>query len=231
MLRRSVTNVACWTEVKVTAERDRELLVKAARMYFVDGASQQDVAKALGTSRSNMSRMLSAARQQGIVEIRIVNSAQRRNDLEGELKQRFGLHDCRVPAYAPGPPRLSRWPSCRLSGSSTTCRKASDWRSRGVPHCRPWSRISPPASTTTSRWSNWLAACRRCAPRLPARSWSVSWPPVSARATDICTPPRWWPTRVRSRRSSASVRYPAHWTPRSRPTSRSSGLAPTRDSS
>ena len=85
----------------MTAERDRELLVKAARMYFVDGASQQDVAQALGTSRSNVSRMLSAARQQGIVEIRIVDSAQRSDDLEEELKQRFGLHDCQVSAYAP----------------------------------------------------------------------------------------------------------------------------------
>lgn len=86
----------------MTAERDREQLVKAARMYFVDGSSQQEVAAALGTSRSNVSRMLAAARQQGIVEIRIVDSAQRRHDLEAHLKQRFGLHDCQVAAYAAG---------------------------------------------------------------------------------------------------------------------------------
>jgi len=85
----------------MTAERDREQLVKAARMYFVDGSSQQEVALALGTSRSNISRMLTAARQQGIVEIRIVDSAQRRSDLEMQLKQRFGLHDCQVAAYSP----------------------------------------------------------------------------------------------------------------------------------
>jgi len=46
--------------------------------------------------------MLSAAREQGIVEIRIVDSAQRRHDLEAELTQRFGLHDCLVSAYTPG---------------------------------------------------------------------------------------------------------------------------------
>jgi DNA-binding transcriptional regulator LsrR (DeoR family) len=71
-------------------------------MYFVDGSSQQEIAEAFGTSRSNVSRMLSAARQQGIVEIRIVDSAQRRHDLEADLKQRFGLHDCQVAAYTPG---------------------------------------------------------------------------------------------------------------------------------
>ncbi len=86
----------------MTAERDREQLVKAARMYFVDGSSQQEIAAALGTSRSNISRMLSAARDQGIVEIRIVDSAQRRHDLEAELTQRFGLYDCLVAAYTPG---------------------------------------------------------------------------------------------------------------------------------
>jgi DNA-binding transcriptional regulator LsrR (DeoR family) len=86
----------------MTAEREREQLVKAARMYFVDGLSQQEVASALGTSRSNVSRMLTAARQQGVVEIRIIDSAQRRYDLEADLKIRFGLHDCQVAAYTAG---------------------------------------------------------------------------------------------------------------------------------
>ncbi len=61
----------------MVAERKREALVKAARMYFLDGCSQQEIAAALGTSRSNVSRMLAAARHQGIVEIRIVDGAQR----------------------------------------------------------------------------------------------------------------------------------------------------------
>jgi len=86
----------------MSAERDREQLVKAARMYFVDAASQQEIAGAFGTSRSNVSRMLSAAREQGIVEIRIVDHAERRHDLEVELTQRFGLYDCLVAAYTPG---------------------------------------------------------------------------------------------------------------------------------
>ena len=50
---------------------DRGQMVKAARMYFLDGRGQDDVARVLGTSRSKVSRMLAAARAQGIVEIRI----------------------------------------------------------------------------------------------------------------------------------------------------------------
>jgi DNA-binding transcriptional regulator LsrR (DeoR family) len=71
-------------------------------MYFLDGCSQQEIAAALGTSRSNVSRMLAAAREQGIVEIRIVDGAARRENLENELKQRYGLHDCQVAAHSPG---------------------------------------------------------------------------------------------------------------------------------
>ncbi len=59
------------------APRDRSALIKAARMYFLDGRSQDDVARALGTSRSNVSRMLSAARAQGIVEIRVQEQTSR----------------------------------------------------------------------------------------------------------------------------------------------------------
>lgn len=96
--------------------RDVELLVKAARMYFQDGASQQDIATALGTSRSNVSRMLTAARQQRIVEIRINDPAGRDGDLEAALQARFGLSEVRVAAFKPGIPPLqqvaelaSRW--------------------------------------------------------------------------------------------------------------------------
>lgn len=88
--------------------RDVESLVKAARMYFQDGASQQEIATSLGTSRSNVSRMLAAARQQRIVEIRINDPAGRDGDLEAALQARFGLSEVRVAAFKPGvPPQQS----------------------------------------------------------------------------------------------------------------------------
>jgi DNA-binding transcriptional regulator LsrR (DeoR family) len=88
--------------VPMPAPRDRAALIKAARMYFLDGRSQDDVARALGTSRSNVSRMLSAARAQGIVEIRVHDQTSREKDLEAALRDRFGLAHARVAAFRPG---------------------------------------------------------------------------------------------------------------------------------
>jgi DNA-binding transcriptional regulator LsrR (DeoR family) len=84
------------------APRDRSTLIKAARMYFLDGRGQDDIARVLGTSRSNVSRMLSAARAQGLVEIRVHDQVPRDSDLEQALRERFGLTHARVAGFSPG---------------------------------------------------------------------------------------------------------------------------------
>jgi DNA-binding transcriptional regulator LsrR (DeoR family) len=70
-------------------------------MYFLDGRSQEDIARVLETSRSNVSRMLSAARLAGIVEIRIQDDEGRDTDLEQALSERFGLIHVRVARFRP----------------------------------------------------------------------------------------------------------------------------------
>ena len=79
----------------------REQLVKAARMHFLDGRTQHDISRVLGTSRSNVSRMLSAARSLGIVEVRIQDELGRDADLEQALCEGFGLAFARVAAFRP----------------------------------------------------------------------------------------------------------------------------------
>jgi DNA-binding transcriptional regulator LsrR (DeoR family) len=81
--------------------RDPSLLARAARLYFVEDRSQDDVAAVLGTTRSNVSRMLKQARDLGIVEIRIVDPARRDHELERALGDRFPLVDARVLEVAP----------------------------------------------------------------------------------------------------------------------------------
>ncbi len=78
------------------APRGAEALVAAARMYYVDNLSQAEIAARVGTSRSNVSRMLAAAVEQGIVEVRINDPAGRDRDLEETLRQHFGLRAARV---------------------------------------------------------------------------------------------------------------------------------------
>jgi DNA-binding transcriptional regulator LsrR (DeoR family) len=80
----------------------REALVKAARLYFVDGRGQDDIARVLGTSRSNVSRMLATARAHGIVEVRIHDPQGRDEDLEHALRARFDLAQVRVATFSPG---------------------------------------------------------------------------------------------------------------------------------
>jgi DNA-binding transcriptional regulator LsrR (DeoR family) len=76
--------------------RDPATLVAAARLYYLQGRSQAEVAAQLQTSRSNVSRMLTEAQRQGIVEIRINDPAGRQHELEDELRTLFGLRDVRV---------------------------------------------------------------------------------------------------------------------------------------
>lgn len=76
--------------------REPALLARAARLYYLEGRSQAEVATAIGVSRSNVSRVLSAARDQGIVEIHINDSFDRDRRLEQELLNKYSLTECRV---------------------------------------------------------------------------------------------------------------------------------------
>jgi DNA-binding transcriptional regulator LsrR (DeoR family) len=86
------------------ASRSREALIKAARMYYVDGRSQSEVAAALCTTPSNVSRMLTSARQLGIVRITVEDSVPRNQALEQELCAAFELGGARVLAAPAGDP-------------------------------------------------------------------------------------------------------------------------------
>jgi DNA-binding transcriptional regulator LsrR (DeoR family) len=88
--------------------RDRELLVRAARLYFEDGKSQNEVASELGTSRSNVSRMLAAARDTGIVEIRIHDPRGRDTLLERGLADALNLTDVVVAGVVRGERAMDR---------------------------------------------------------------------------------------------------------------------------
>jgi DNA-binding transcriptional regulator LsrR (DeoR family) len=84
------------TEVKMPAPRDPGLLLAAARLYYLQNRSQAEIAAELGTSRSNVSRMLTEAQRQGIVEIRVIDPSGRIPELEREIQGMFGLTEVRV---------------------------------------------------------------------------------------------------------------------------------------
>ncbi|HEY3338159.1 MAG TPA: helix-turn-helix domain-containing protein [Propionicimonas sp.] len=52
-------------------KRSIDLLLRAARLYYIEGRCQREVAERLQLSPSAVSRIILAAREQGIVEFRI----------------------------------------------------------------------------------------------------------------------------------------------------------------
>ena len=77
-------------------QRETELILQAARLYYEEEFSQDEVAKKLNTSRSNISRMLTAARRLGYVEIRVIAPTSRHDYVAQQLIEKLGIEDIQV---------------------------------------------------------------------------------------------------------------------------------------
>jgi deoxyribonucleoside regulator len=75
-------------------DHDDELLaVRVAELYYDDAKTQDEIGGLLGISRWKAGRLLTQARDAGIVRIEIVHPRARRLGLERELRERFRLSD------------------------------------------------------------------------------------------------------------------------------------------
>lgn len=73
---------------------DRRLLVKIAHMYYEEGATQSEIANAIGVSRSLISKYLTKAREAGVVEIIIHEQDDHPfTGLESKVEKRYGLRE------------------------------------------------------------------------------------------------------------------------------------------
>lgn len=68
-----------------------ELLTRVASLYYLEGATQAEIAALLGFSRPKVARLLQRARSERIVEISIRTLPTLSLPLESELASRFGL--------------------------------------------------------------------------------------------------------------------------------------------
>jgi deoxyribonucleoside regulator len=91
------------------AHRDDEelLTVRAAELYYDDNKTQDEVGALLKVSRFKVGRLLTQARERGIVRIEIVHPRARRLGLERELRERFGLADAVVVPTPDGDPEAT----------------------------------------------------------------------------------------------------------------------------
>lgn len=88
-----------------TLAYERDLLVRAARGFYVDDKSKVELAGELGVSRFKVARLLKAAKDGGVVEIN-VHEGPSLDPLSRDLKQRYGLRHVVV---APEPERVYDW--------------------------------------------------------------------------------------------------------------------------
>lgn len=73
-----------------------ELLARVASLYYEDDLTQQEISQRLGYSRSLISRLLTEARREGIVDIQVHHPLARIEALERALAKRFDLRQVRV---------------------------------------------------------------------------------------------------------------------------------------
>ena len=86
-----------------TNNKRDELLAFVAEKYFLEDHRQSDIAEMIGLTRSAVSRMLSEARDKGIVEIIIHHPFHFDPGLEDTLKEVFGLKHTAVVALSGHP--------------------------------------------------------------------------------------------------------------------------------
>lgn len=90
------------------ADQNDALMTSVARMYYLDGLGQSEVASICGVSRSTVSRLLTTARERGIVRISVDEFDPRDRGLEGRLIERFGLRNAIVVREMGGTPASIR---------------------------------------------------------------------------------------------------------------------------
>lgn len=83
------------TRLPVDDQRDH-LMVQVAKLYFDMDRTQAQIAAGLGLTRWQVARLLTEAREEGIVRIEITPRAGRRTGLELALQQRFALTEAVV---------------------------------------------------------------------------------------------------------------------------------------
>ena len=71
---------------------DDDLLITVAKMYYEEGKHQVEIAKTLDMSQAKVSRMLTRARERGIIRISVARFDPRAEELEEQLQSRFGLN-------------------------------------------------------------------------------------------------------------------------------------------
>lgn len=71
-------------------------MVEVAKLYYYEDLTQDQIGEVLGLSRQKVSRLLRLAKEEGLVQIRVLEDREASSTLEERLRERFRLRDARV---------------------------------------------------------------------------------------------------------------------------------------
>ncbi|MFC8501217.1 sugar-binding transcriptional regulator [Pedococcus sp. NPDC057267] len=77
-------------------ESDTDLALRCAQMFFLEDLSKIEIAEALGVSRFKVARLLTAARELGLITVKINEPTSSGRSLGDELQAQFGLEDVAI---------------------------------------------------------------------------------------------------------------------------------------
>ncbi|GAB6927323.1 DNA-binding transcriptional repressor DeoR [Paenibacillus sp. JCM 10914] len=81
-------------------QEKQRLSIEAARLYYMSDFSQQEIAARLGVSRPTVSRLLQHAKEQGYVQIQIVDPLEDLDALGEQVQKKYNLEQVLV-SYSP----------------------------------------------------------------------------------------------------------------------------------
>lgn len=76
--------------------QQEQLAVRASWLYYMEGQTQEHIARTLGINRIRVNRILAAARESGLVQVRINSRLASCLDLEKALCEQYGLREAFV---------------------------------------------------------------------------------------------------------------------------------------
>ena len=77
-------------------QEEQKKIIKAAKLYYENGLSQDEIGKILEVSRPYISRLLTRAKQLGYVTITINDPSATARKMEQLLMERFNLKDVKI---------------------------------------------------------------------------------------------------------------------------------------
>lgn len=117
------------------------LMLRAAKLFYRLDRTQTEIADELGLTRWQVSRLLSDARDGGVVHIEIRPRLRRLPETEAQLQDRFGLRDCVV----------LRFEGTEATLAEAVCRAAADYL----------TALQPKPAVIGVSWGRTMAAVAR----------------------------------------------------------------------